>query len=372
MQQPDMAMNTIARVGRDSRTTRDVRTNATSRWRRRAVALAVVSLAGCGSQSASRPMQEPAGPGASAQASSQDVPPGRSAPAKVVLTPGERRVMTSDGVSLYVHVKGRGPVCLFVHGGPGQDSLSFEKMRGDALEAFVTMVYLDQRGSGKSPDASNYRLERVVQDFDEVRRALGVEKMCLIGHSFGGVLITAYARRYPDRVSALVMANATLQFSAPRVRLAQTQFIRELLGLKGEPLPPESDAAAVEATHEEAWRALMNSDKGFRVLADTWPTVRTMNEIESYPRSRGYGTAVMNGRATMPEYYDDYAQVSTQITQPVLVITSNRDYAVGPNEYKRFRFPQQKVVVLEGGHMAYYDASAGFTAAIRAFMAERE
>jgi proline iminopeptidase len=251
-------------------------------------------------------------------------------------------------------------------------SLSFEKMKGDALEAFVTMAYLDQRGSGKSPDASNYRLERVVQDFEEVRRALGVEKMCLIGHSFGGILITAYARRYPEHVSGLVMANATLQFLAPRGLLMQAKFIRELLGLTGDPLPPESDAVAVKAAHEQAWRALMKSDKGFRVLADTWPTVRTMNEIESYPRSHGYGTAVMNGRATMPEYYDDYAPMSAQVTPPVLVITSNRDYAVGPDEYKRFRFPQQKVVILDGGHMSYHDASAGFTAAIRAFMAQRE
>jgi proline iminopeptidase len=348
-----------------------VRTSTTSSWRRRAVAVAVVSMMACGSQSASKPMQEPAAAGAPAQASQRDALPERSAATNAALTPGERRVMTSDGVSLYVHVKGSGPVCLFVHGGPGQDSLSFEKMRGDALEAFVTMVYLDQRGSGKTPDASDYRLERVVQDFEEVRRALGVEKMCLIGHSFGGILITAYARRYPEHVSALVMVNATLQFRAPRTALVQAQFIRELLGLTGDPLPAESDAVAVEAAHEKAWRALMKSDKGFRVLADTWPTVRTMNEIESYPRSRGYGTAVMNGRATMPEYYDDYVPMSAQITQPVLVITSNRDYAVGPDEYKRFRFPQQKVVVLEGGHMSYYDASAGFTAAIRAFMAER-
>src|SRR5262245_33824458 len=237
-----------------------VRTSMTSSRSRSAVAVAVVSLVACGSQSTSRPMQEPAA-AAPAEASQSDALPGRSAARKAALAPGERRVMTSDGVSLYVHVAGSGPVCLFVHGGPGQDSLSFEKMRGDALEAFVTMVYLDQRGSGRSPDARNYRLGRVVQDFDEVRRALGVERRWLIAHSVASLVFPPYGRADSEHASALLMANAPLQHAAPRHRLMQTQFIRELLGLKGEPLPPDSDAAADEAAADKAWRALMNSDK---------------------------------------------------------------------------------------------------------------
>lgn len=38
------------------------------------------------------------------------------------------------------------------------------------------MIYLDQRGSGKSPDATNYHLDRVVDDIEEVRSALGVDR----------------------------------------------------------------------------------------------------------------------------------------------------------------------------------------------------
>jgi len=42
---------------------------------------------------------------------------------------------TSDNVKLYVKVEGKGPVCIFIHGGPGQGSRSFEEMKGNALEA---------------------------------------------------------------------------------------------------------------------------------------------------------------------------------------------------------------------------------------------
>jgi proline iminopeptidase len=315
----------------------------------RAIPLLALGLWACGARTGSPPV--PAAPPA--------------------LAAGPRLVKASDGSELHLHVAGHGPVCLFVHGGPGQDSLSFEQMGGSALEPFVTMVYLDQRGSGTSPDASNYHLDRIVQDFEEVRQALGVDKLCLIAHSFGGVLAVAYANRHPAQVSELVLANATLQFLGPSQMRMQTTFINELLG-RTRPLPPDSDTAGLTAARDDAWSALMHSDQGYRVLTDHLATVQKMNAIEgSYPRSHGFGAAVIEQRAAVPEYYADYAPMSARIAQPVLVITSARDYAVGPDEYKRFRFPHQQVVMLDGGHISYYDANAAFTAAIRGFLRGR-
>jgi len=315
-----------------------------------AIPLLALGLSGCGAAAGSPPV--PAPPRA--------------------LAAGPRQVQASDGSELHLHVAGHGPVCLFVHGGPGQDSLSFEQMGGSALEPFVTMVYLDQRGSGTSPDASNYHLDRVVQDFEEVRQALGVDKLCLLAHSFGGVLAVAYASRYPAHVSELILANATLQFLGPSALRMQTTFINELLGRTRPPLPPDRDPAGLTAAHDDAWSALMHSDQGYRVLTDHLATVQKMNAIEgSYPRSRGFGAAVFEQRAALPEYYEDYAPMSARIAQPVLVITSIRDYAVGPEEYKRFRFPHQQVVTLDGGHISYYDANAAFVAAIREFLRGR-
>ena len=77
---------------------------------------------------------------------------------------GDQVIETSDRVKLAVKVAGKGQVCIYLHGGPGQDYLSFEKMGGAGLEKCMTMVYLDQRGSGHSGNASNYSLDRVVQD----------------------------------------------------------------------------------------------------------------------------------------------------------------------------------------------------------------
>ncbi len=279
-------------------------------------------------------------------------------------------MVASDGAKLYVNIAGTGPACLFVHGGPGQGSMSFQHMGGDALEAFLTMIYLDQRGSGKSPDATNYHLDRVAEDIEEVRSALGVERLCLIAHSFGGVIALAYATRHPARVSELVLANATLEFYGPTHHRMQIHAIDRLLGRPLTPLPP--NGPELDAAFDAAFSAMMKSGHGYHLLTEHLATLKRMTEVDSsYPRSRGFGRAVFDQAAEHPEYYKDYAPATAQVTTPVLVLTSARDWAIGPDEYKRFRFPHQQVTVLDTGHVSYFDANAAFTAAIRAFMKGR-
>ncbi|WP_157530543.1 hypothetical protein [Hymenobacter norwichensis] len=93
------------------------------------------------------------------------------------LPPSEQMITTHDGVKVAVKVAGQGYPCLYVHGGPGQDYLSFEQLGGNRLEQCLTMIYADQRGSGHSQNAADYSLNRLVEDMEEIRQQLGVEKM---------------------------------------------------------------------------------------------------------------------------------------------------------------------------------------------------
>lgn len=320
--------------------------------------LLVLALAACAQPAA--PTRETA-PVATPPATAQAVPA------------GERRIKMSDGAEIYLKVAGHGPVCMLVHGGPGQGSMSTEKMGADKLEDFLTMVYVDQRGSGKSPDAQNYHIDRVVQDFEEVRRALGVDKVCLIAHSFGGILAVDYAKRYPQHVSELILANISLHFLGPENSRMQIDLVNRLLGKPVVEVADDADAATLAKGRDEARAALMKSGQGYRFLTEDTASIRKMSEIDgSYERSRGYGTAIFEQRDVYPEYWIDYAPVTAGIAQPVLVITSSKDYAVGPDEYKRFRFPNQKTVVIDGGHISYYENNKEFVGAIRDFMAGRQ
>jgi proline iminopeptidase len=285
------------------------------------------------------------------------------------LVPAERRIETSDGTTLYLKIAGRGPVCMFVHGGPGQGTLSFEKMGGDSLESFSTIVYLDQRGSGRSSNAKNYHLDRVVQDFEEVRQALGVDKLCLIAHSFGGILAVEYAKRYPDHVSGLVMANAATYFHSPQNTRMRIDVANRILGRDAAKLPDNASKEQLDAAQEETIAALGERGLLYRFLSEKLSTVEQMSKIDrSYPRTIDFGMAVVKKPDELPEYYVDHSSITASITVPVLVISGTKDYAVGPEQYKTFRFPHQSVVQLDSGHLPYYENTAEFAATIRRFV----
>jgi proline iminopeptidase len=124
-------------------------------------------------------------------------------------------IITSDGVKLYVKVRGRGTPCLYLHGGPGSGSYWLEKFSGDMLERHFQMIYLDQRGVARSssPKDGNYSLDRMAQDFEEVRAALDIEKWVTLGHSFGGILQVGYAQRYPQVIRGMIMLNTSLDMN---------------------------------------------------------------------------------------------------------------------------------------------------------------
>ena len=132
------------------------------------------------------------------------------APADGLLA-GPHTVVVND-VRLWYRVAGRAqpgaPPVVFLHGGPGQGSAHFAALAGPEMERSLRMVYLDQRGSGRSgrPADGQYSISLMVDDVEGVRRALGVPRIALIGHSFGAVLALEYAARYPEHAAAVVVA----------------------------------------------------------------------------------------------------------------------------------------------------------------------
>src|ERR1700752_3675552 len=125
-------------------------------------------------------------------------------------------ITTSDSVRLFVKRSGGGFPVLFIHGGPGSNSFYFEKEGGDVFSKKVQLIYLDQRGCGRSDSAASgdYSLNRVVKDFDEVRQKLGYQQWMVIAHSFGGILATQYAHDYESTIRAMVYLNCTINLSA--------------------------------------------------------------------------------------------------------------------------------------------------------------
>lgn len=97
------------------------------------------------------------------------------------------------------------PTAFLVHGGPGGDHASF-KARYDRLAQKMQLVYFDQRGHGRSArvDPASYTLDENVEDMECLRQYLGLERIVVIGVSYGGMVAMAHAARHPDSVSHLI------------------------------------------------------------------------------------------------------------------------------------------------------------------------
>jgi proline iminopeptidase len=107
-----------------------------------------------------------------------------------------------DGCRLWASASGAGEPLVCCHGGPGLWDMfgDFGRLLGD----FVTVHRWDQRGCGRSERRGPYSLATSVADLDAVRRGLGLDRIALLGHSWGGQLALRYALDHPERVTGLV------------------------------------------------------------------------------------------------------------------------------------------------------------------------
>lgn len=115
----------------------------------------------------------------------------------------------AHGVLIYYMTVGRGAPLMIVHGGPGASHDYFLPYLLP-LARHNRLVFIDERGSGKSQilqDPKGYTVENMVEDVEAVRQGLGLGKMSLLGHSYGGVLAQAYALKYQANLTHLILAS---------------------------------------------------------------------------------------------------------------------------------------------------------------------
>ena len=106
---------------------------------------------------------------------------------------------------------GSGYPVLIINGGPGMNSNGFAPLARLLSENNTTIIY-DQRGTGgteiKDGNPSDFTMDLMVQDIENLRQELGYEQWIVLGHSFGGMLAYAYAAEYPDRVKAMIQSHS--------------------------------------------------------------------------------------------------------------------------------------------------------------------
>jgi len=277
----------------------------------------------------------------------------------------EYRIVSSDSVGLFATVRGEGVPVLYLHGGPGSGSYWLEVFMGDVLEREFQMVYFDQRGVGRSdsPENGDFSLDRMVQDFEEVRNALGFDEWLLMGHSFGGILMTGYAKRHPEVIRGMIMVNVSLDMQES----FHSSWCPKASGFLGisEPLPCMDPSVPIT----ERWMALIEKlneeglmwKMGYGSLEDLERMNETYQHIENW--NNDFGNAFME----IDEYWKSHKRDLQSLTMPVLLYHGTRDWMVGPDHHVNIDFPEMMLWEAKTSHMPFLENRDDLMEAIRSF-----
>jgi proline iminopeptidase len=276
----------------------------------------------------------------------------------------------ADGRTLAYRREGSGPTVVCHPGGPGFSSRYFGDLGG--LGERFELILLNPRGtegSDRPADVRAYRTEDYVDDLDQLRAHLGLERIRLLGHSHGGVVAAAYAATHPGSVDKLVLASTLTRFGEEQ----------------GAAMEAGMQAKAGEPWYGDARAALEDEQEG-RFESDEELAELALREFPFYfatfgPPERAYLEAL---RGEIPvsdalllfnnEIFTtfDLRPELSRITAPTLVITGRDDFITGPACAADFAvIPDRRTVILpDCGHFIFVEARDRFRDEVAAFLSD--
>ncbi|CAJ0712638.1 Proline iminopeptidase [Ralstonia edaphis] len=291
---------------------------------------------------------------------------------------------TPDGHCLHVRQCGpdSGEPWLVLHGGPGSGCAPSMAAWFDPLRHRAVLP--DQRGAGRSRPAGTLRRNTVsalLADLEQLRMALGIARWGVVGGSWGAALALAYADRFPDAVSALVLRGAFLTgFDDVQALFNARGAGRDLLrGIdrRGEGFPAARGRLLVatdmlqpgttvqKLNIARAWQRAEQRLLGLRPQArrQTWPEQLALARKYQLQAHYLYRRAGLGKSALLRAA----ARIGAR-GLPVTLLHGQDDNVCRPENALRLSaaIPQARLVWVPGGHLAVGEMARALRAAIRA------
>lgn len=258
----------------------------------------------------------------------------------------------AGGAEIYYDVMGEGAdTVIVVHGGPGA-GMNSVRPDFEPLADELTLIFYDQRGGGRSElpaDTSLLRAPYFIDDLDSVRAHFGLERMKLLAHSFGSVLVARYAREHPERVERIVLHGATGPVRDRAARLARM-------------VPPSPDTALSRRAGELLGSLLDGTAEDPAETCREWEAIgRRLAEASGEPARWKSSTCDAPPEA-VGYYYEYTAQLVPRtfgawdfttglegVSAPVLVVYANHDsLAVAEQRAWVEAFPDARLLLVPG------------------------
>lgn len=276
-------------------------------------------------------------------------------------------VVVNGDQTLYTKTLGEGEPLLVLHGGPGFDHRQFLPYIWELARGHQVILY-DQRGTGLSEgpvDSTTMTLDTFIDDIEAVRRAFGIERLNLLGHSWGGTLAMYYALRHPEHLRSLILCSTAATSESSTTMQAANEAAR---------VPGDYDKL-VEIYRSEAYQA---GDP--QTVTGFWrlyfkPYFKDQSQVERMdlqfpPNTIRYSEAVAGYVLKSIGDFDLHADLGA-VRCPTLIVHGEAD-TMSPAYAERIHagIPGSELVIVpDAGHWLFVDGTEVFTRSILEFLA---
>jgi proline iminopeptidase len=266
----------------------------------------------------------------------------------------------ANGAEIFFTTRGQGPTCLVLS---GIGTEPYERQMPAALDDRVRLAFVDLRGSGRSTGAvADLTFDVLCDDLEAVRRAVGVERVAVLGHSAVSALAFEYARRRPESVShAVLVGGSTIGDMAALQERSRAHF-------EANASPERKQKLAANLA-----RLPPAASPGAAVLAQT--------PMRFYDADAD-GSVVFRGALVKPEVIPhllgkmlpgwDAASAASSLRAPALIAHGRHDYVVPWTLWEDVapRLPAASLRIFEkSGHQPFLEEPEAFADALAAFLA---
>jgi len=262
--------------------------------------------------------------------------------------------------TVYYTTIGQGRPMLLMHGGSGLDHTYFRPWL-DPLSDQLQLVYYDQFGQGRSTRPQSYEdisMASWAEEADALRAHLGLERIILFGHSYGGFIAQEYALRHGEHLAGLILCDTAPALDYPDVIMANAQQ-------RGTPEQVQALIAGLSApvADDASWQHL-------------WVTILPLyfktydpNVAAALDEATHYSARAFNqGMGKVLPSFNTLHRLK-EITVPTLVLAGRDDWITPPAQGAgrlHVGLPNSKLIIFEeSGHFPFIEENDKFVTTVR-------
>lgn len=273
------------------------------------------------------------------------------------IEPEARHEIEVDGYKVVAYSFGRGNETVFcLNGGPGLPCDYLREAHSCLIDKGYRVVAFDQLGTGASDrptDPSLWTIGRYVEETETVRKALGLGKVHMLGHSWGGWLAIDYALTYPENLQTLILEDTVADM--PHLIL-ELERLRAALGPETVAMMQKHEAQGTH-NHPEYLAAVTILNYRHVCRLPEWPAPvrRSLDDwnMGPYETMQGPNEFLYIGNLKDWNRIPDLPRVTT----PVLITTGEHDELTPACALRmKLALPDAELnVFANASHMPFYE-----------------